>query len=81
MSRTVTSREANHKFSELLAEAEAGRPVTITKRGRAVAKLVPYHPAADEKRQEAKKRLMEFLRQGLDLGGYKFNRKDCYDDR
>jgi prevent-host-death family protein len=33
--------EAKNRLSELLREAEAGRSVVITRRGRAVARLVP----------------------------------------
>jgi len=33
--------EAKNRLSELLRAAEAGRPVVITRRGRAVARLVP----------------------------------------
>jgi prevent-host-death family protein len=37
----VGSFEAKNRLSELLRAAEAGRPVVITRRGRAVARLVP----------------------------------------
>jgi prevent-host-death family protein len=52
----VTAREANQQFSKLLQRAESGEEVVITKRGRAVAKLVP---ASDERHRfdaEAKER-------------------------
>jgi prevent-host-death family protein len=37
----VGAFEAKNRLSELLRVAEAGRPVVITRRGRAVARLVP----------------------------------------
>jgi len=37
----VGAFEAKNRLSELLRAAEAGRPVVITRRGRAVARLVP----------------------------------------
>lgn len=37
----VGAFEAKNRLSELLREAEAGRSVVITRRGRAVARLVP----------------------------------------
>jgi prevent-host-death family protein len=36
--------EAKSKLSELVGRAEAGQEVTITRRGRPVAKLVPARP-------------------------------------
>jgi len=37
----VGAFEAKNRLSELLRAAEAGRPVVITRHGRAVARLVP----------------------------------------
>jgi prevent-host-death family protein len=45
---TVGSFEAKTKFAELLDRVEAGETVTITRRGKAVAQLVPLR-AVDEK--------------------------------
>jgi prevent-host-death family protein len=39
--KTVSARDANQSFSKLLAEVEAGREVIITRRGEAVARMVP----------------------------------------
>lgn len=39
--RTVSVAEAKAHLSELIAAAEAGENVVITKRGRAVVRLVP----------------------------------------
>lgn len=41
MARTVTASEANQNFSRLLREASAGETITITQRGKPVARLVP----------------------------------------
>lgn len=41
MEKTVTAREANQNFSRLLAEAEKGMEIVITKRGKEVARLTP----------------------------------------
>jgi|GEM_PF-450504 len=38
---TVTAREANQHFSKILDAAARGEEVTITRRGKPVAKLVP----------------------------------------
>jgi len=46
---TVGSFEAKTKLAELLDRVEAGETVTITRRGRAVAKLVPAVVDATER--------------------------------
>ncbi|MCC7045440.1 MAG: type II toxin-antitoxin system prevent-host-death family antitoxin [Alphaproteobacteria bacterium] len=66
--RTVSSREANQKFSKILADAEGGREIVITKRGKPVAKLVPFRAKKISKeRQAAIDDLMDMLREGWDL--------------
>ncbi|MBM3535170.1 MAG: type II toxin-antitoxin system prevent-host-death family antitoxin [Alphaproteobacteria bacterium] len=79
--RTVSARDANQQFSKLLAEAESGKDVVITKRGRPVAQLVAYRGKKYEKdRKAALADLMKLLDKGVDLGeGYRFNRDDLYD--
>jgi prevent-host-death family protein len=46
---TVGSFEAKTKLAELLDKVEAGETVTITRRGKAVAKLVPAAVDAEER--------------------------------
>ena len=46
---TVGSFEAKTKLAELLDKVEAGETVTITRRGKAVAKLVPAVVDAEER--------------------------------
>lgn len=41
--RVVGSYEAKTKLSELLDEVAGGATITVTKRGRPVAKIVPVH--------------------------------------
>ncbi len=38
----ATAREFNHNSSQILAAAERGETVTVTKNGRPVARLIPY---------------------------------------
>ena len=45
--REIGSFEAKNKLSELLEQVEHGAEVIITRRGRAVAKLVPAGPGFD----------------------------------
>ena len=43
--KAVSAVQANHEFSELLAHAERGEEILITKRGKPVALLCPYRPS------------------------------------
>jgi prevent-host-death family protein len=47
--RTVAARDANQSFSKLLAEAEQGETILITKNGKTVAEL---RPRADDPRDD-----------------------------
>jgi prevent-host-death family protein len=61
--------EAKNKLSALVAEVERGVEVTITRRGVAVAKLVPVAPTFDrEKARRAADGLRKASR-GTTLGG------------
>lgn len=44
----VTARDANHRFSQVLRDAEAGKEVVITRNGKPVARIIP-EPAATQK--------------------------------
>lgn len=66
---TVGSFEAKTKLAELLDKVEAGETVTITRRGKAVAKLVPA--AADEDERARRRALIDEIkrkRAGWDKG-------------
>ncbi len=78
--KTISARDANQSFSKLLAEVEAGEVVVITKRGVAVARVVPVSlPLRGPERAAAYRRMMERLRKGADLGGLRINRDELYD--
>ena len=66
---TVGSFEAKTKLAELLDRVEAGETVTITRRGKAVAKLVPA--IADEAERARRRALIEEIKRkrvGWDRG-------------
>jgi prevent-host-death family protein len=48
---TIGAIEARRSFAQLLARVERGEEITITRRGRPIARLVPTTPGHDE--QEA----------------------------
>lgn len=81
--KTVTAREANHGFSEILSQVEQGAEVLITKRGRPVAVLAPYKPPAmTPAREAAIKAAIAMMKKGLDWGpDFKMPTRDEIYDR
>jgi len=65
---TVGSFEAKTKLAELLDKVEAGETVTITRRGVAVAQLVPVKPVDERARQRALVEEIKRWRVGKDRG-------------
>jgi prevent-host-death family protein len=56
---TITAREANHRFAELLSTVEKeGRGFVVTRRGRPVARLVPVEAEETPERKAAQERLL-----------------------
>lgn len=70
--KTVPVYEAKTRFSELLAAVELGEQITITRRGRPVARIIAAEAPHAETQQVrvagAFARLRE-LRKGISLGG------------
>jgi prevent-host-death family protein len=62
--RIMTAREANQNFSKILAEAERGETVLITKNGKTVAELRPRtdDPWQDPAWRAAYERMVELMR-------------------
>jgi prevent-host-death family protein len=79
--QSVTAREANQGFSEILEEAENGKPVVVTRRGRPVAVLGPYRAATAPDRDRAIERAVALMREGLPLGGRRFTRDEMHEPR
>ena len=65
---TVGSFEAKTKLAELLDKVEAGGTVTITRRGVAVAQLVPIKAVDEKARQRALIEEIKRKRVGWDKG-------------
>jgi prevent-host-death family protein len=68
MGIVVGSFEAKTKLAELLDKVEAGESVTITRRGREVARLVAIRPADEQARQQALIEEIKRTRVGRDRG-------------
>lgn len=80
MGRVVSASDANQNFSRLLGEAEAGETITIQRRGKPVAMLVPTGDDARARRVEAGKRMIvHFQSQPFVVTG-PWTRDELYDD-
>jgi prevent-host-death family protein len=67
--KTVTARQANHEFSELLARVEHGEEILITKRNKPVALLCPYRPPLlTPERRKAIDHAVDVMAKGLPWG-------------
>jgi prevent-host-death family protein len=69
--KKFTVRSANLRFSALLAHAERGETVLITKRGKPVAMLSPYRPPAQPPAMTAERKAaidhaIKLMEKGLD---------------
>ncbi len=69
--KTVTAREANHRFAELLSEVETGgRGFVVTKRGRPVARIVPVEAEPHRLTPEQEAALERLMSTHWNLGGW-----------
>ena len=82
MAKTITLREANQAFSRIIREVEAGEEITITRRGRPVARLVPVsgERVLTAEQEAALARLRETMEKGWPLNAGRFNRDELYDE-
>jgi prevent-host-death family protein len=83
MSKTITLREANQAFSRCIREVEAGEEITITRRGEAVARIVPVtgrRRVLTPEQEAALGEAVKIMKEGWDIGAGRFNRDDLYDD-
>jgi len=67
--KTVGSYEAKTHLPRLLEEVERGAEITITRHGKAVARLVPVTERVDERRLKATVAGLKRFRRGRRLGG------------
>ena len=67
--REVGAFEAKNKLSTLLSWVESGEEVIITRRGKAVARLVPAVPGFDQAIARAAANRIKARAVGISLGG------------
>ena len=61
--------EAKNRLSELINRVEAGEEITITRRGKVVARLVPPVQDGSDPRGRDAIAALRVSRRGVDLGG------------
>lgn len=76
--KTVTASDANRQFSSILREVSHGEVITVTSRGRPVARITPA-PGAGRGREVARQRLLERLRQQKATGARGWSRDELYE--
>jgi len=67
--REIGAFEAKNRLGQLLDWVEAGEEVTITRRGRGVARLVPLNQGLDPERGLKAAEAIRQRRQGVTLDG------------
>ena len=59
MAQTIGAFEAKTKFSQIIEKAEQGEDFIITRRGKPVAKIIPFRQEPEMTRKEAMDQLAE----------------------
>ena len=77
--RHISSREANRRFSKLLAELADGEEIVITRRGKPVARLCPVTGQDAAERAVAIKRMIARMTRGVDLGDIRVSRDEMHE--
>jgi prevent-host-death family protein len=80
--KTVSARQANHQFSDLLSRAERGEEILITKRSKPVALLSPYRPPLmTAERKRAIQLAIRVMEKGLPWGDslQRFDREEMHE--
>jgi len=82
MTRNISLRDANQRFSRCIREVEAGEEFVITRKGKPVARLIPVggERVLTPEQDAALARTIERMEKGWPLDTERFNRDDLYDD-
>lgn len=80
--KTISLRDANQRFAELVRRVESGEHFVVTRRGQPVARIEPIagKRTLTPAQERAWKRLKRIMEKGYDLGGLKVDRDEFYDD-
>jgi prevent-host-death family protein len=81
--RTISAREANQRFAEMLRAVEAGEEFLVTRRGKPVARIVSASEDGTRtltpEQEAALERTLKRLSKGWPLGGGRLDRASLYD--
>jgi prevent-host-death family protein len=77
MREFVSIREANQHLSRYLERVEQGAEIIITRRGKAIARMLPIEvqPQLSDAQRAARERLRERMSRGYALGGARIDRE------
>ncbi len=78
--KTVSAAEANREFSKLLRDVQQGETVTITSRGKPVARMVAIDDAEKRESDRGWLELVDSLKRRPALNMGKFDRNWAYED-
>ncbi len=76
----VGTFDAKNRLSELLDKVERGEEVTITRRGRAIARLVPVGPKHDVAKAREAMHQLRTLAKEMNLGPFDWEEWKRYRD-
>jgi prevent-host-death family protein len=81
MATKITLRDANQRFAKLVREVESGREFVITRRGAAVARIVPAatRRVLTAEQEAARRRSTARLGEGWALGLGRIDRSRLHD--
>ena len=81
MSSKITLRDANQRFAKLIREVESGREFVVTRRGQAVARIVPVarQRVLTPEQEATRQRMRKLLSKGWPLSLGRVERDDLYD--
>jgi prevent-host-death family protein len=81
--RTISAREANQKFAELLRAVEAGAEFVVTRRGKPIARVISASEDGTRTltagQEAALERTLKRLSKGWPLGGGRLDRASLHD--
>jgi prevent-host-death family protein len=78
--KEIAASEAKNRFGAVLDRVEQGKEVVITRRGKAVARLVPTRRRADPEKARAASRRIRERAEKLGLGRFDWAEWKAYRD-
>jgi prevent-host-death family protein len=81
MREVISIREANQHLSRYLERVEQGTEIIITRRGKAIARVLPIEaqPQLSEAQRAARARMRERMSLGYALGGTRVDREALHE--